>query len=528
MKKAKLIASVALATLVGATVGLAGCGEGADDKGNKLNIMTIASGVGDDQLNGDLARVLNDQTGYEVTWSQLNSDAQAAQAQFTSIFTTSTSSIDAVKISRSQMYTYLNSGALQDLTEYVNQSTYLKDQISDLGWSLATKDGKIYGIPQKSPTLTNNVLMVYRADWLRDYNAANPNAKIEVPSEDNGYSMTLSNFKLMISYFKTEKKVDGLVVGKGLGYQEPILPAFGIYGEFSEKDGQLYYETEHPNFPDYMAYMKELYELKALRYNRDGAAATEPLTSFTGNQCGAARVAFWNGVQLGAMMDEGKVGAIQALVADEVADGNGHIDKTKVRVIATDAYNYFTVVPARRSAKVAERVVDFADKLLDPTLFKRAIIGIENVHYERKDDGLDWPILDRFGELDIADKYLIGTREEDYGTYWWTRARKNEPSYELTLVAFNNIENIGIKCVTEAMPPLDAYNDYQSGAISEVVDKLHLALFPGDNAATVTLEDVNDTYHEYHGEEVVEAVNEWYRNWSGKDTFNSVKPVVFD
>lgn len=522
MNRKKVLSSVTLATVIGLTVGLAGCGENNNEDNNELHIMTVSSGVDDSQLNGPgtIAQILNEQTGYDVTWSQLSSATDAASAQLLSIFTDKSSSIDAVKVSKAQFYQYMNQGALMDLTEFVNNSTLLKDQIGELGWNLATKDGKIYGIPQKSPTLTNNILMVYRLDWLRDYNAANPDDKIEIPGEDNGYAMTLSDFRDYTKYVGTEKGVDGFVIGKNLAYQEQILPAFGIYGEFTEVDGELVYRTEHPNFQEYVDYIKSL----DYRYNTDGASATEPLGAFNAGRCGAARVAFWNGANMESLMEEGKVGTIQALVPDEAADANGHIDKSKVRVIATDSYTYFTVVPVKRDRSVGKKLVDFADKILEPTLFKRAIIGIENVHYEHRDDGLDWPLLDRFGELDIADKYLIGTREEDYSEIWWTRARKNIYSYELTLVAFNNIENIGIKCPIDAMPPVDAYNSYQTGAVAQLTDKLQL-LVDQSSPEEVTLAQVNAIYREYKGGEVTEAVNAWYATWSDKEIYNTVEPA---
>ena len=38
----------------------------------------------------------------------------------------------------------LAAGALAPITEYVEGSEYLKDQISEVGWDLVTKDGEIY------------------------------------------------------------------------------------------------------------------------------------------------------------------------------------------------------------------------------------------------------------------------------------------------------------------------------------------------------------------------------------------------
>ena len=524
MKKSKLLSIAALlaATMCVSLVGTACSDEGKVDvpEIKDLKMMTIASGGTDEALNGPLAKEIDARSGYNITYSQFATAADDAQSQLTTIFTTK-SDYDCVKVSKNQLFALMSQGALADLTDYVKDTTYLKEQVSETGWGLATQNGKIYAIPQRNSIMSNNVILAFRQDWLAEYNAANESSKIEVPSKENGYAMTLSDYKKMTEYFATKAET-GMVIDKGGVFQESILPAFGIYGEFTDVDGKLYYYTEHPNFTKYVDYVKSITH----RYNKDGAGATNGMASFKAGKCGAFRVAYWSGASLKDMIDANQVGFIQALV-DDRASVNGHIDATKVRANAVDGYSYFTIVPKYKGEAVAKAVVKYADAILEPELFKFATIGEEGKTYTVK-DGDYYPILDgdaasNFNKMNIADKYLVATRETDYAIYWWARARKNEYNYMLTLVAFNNMNNIGIRSIAGVMPPIDAYNKYQSKAIGDSSEKLILAMF--DNGVTVA--DVNKAYNDANGAKVAEEVNAWYKTWADKDTYNPVKAPVF-
>jgi putative aldouronate transport system substrate-binding protein len=502
-----------------ASFALSGCGKDKEQTGpvTDLSIFTIATGTPDDQLNGSLTDVIEQETGYTVTYAQAPSSADDAQTAVTNIFVNKLK-YDAVKVTKNQMYALIAQGGLADVTEYVNSSDNLKSSISQTGWDLATNESKIYGIPLRNPVVTNNVTLAFRLDLLNKYNTQNPTAQIPVPNDANGHAMTLSNYKIMLDYFVSQGLTSGMVVDKGGVLQESILPAFNIYGEYTDVNGQAVYAVNHPNFQSYMNYMDTL----NYRYNVDGAGATNGLSSFKAKTAGAFRVAFWSGASLSTMIDANEVGFIQALVDDRAADSTGKIDKTKIRVQAVDGYSYFTVFPKYRNSENIKAAVDFADKLLEVDTFRKTIIGEENVHYYI-DGGAYKPLQPKFDEMNIADKYLIGSRETDYSIYWWARARKNNYNYTLTLVAFEDMTNRGIKNLTAAMPPIDAYNNYQSAAMADSLEKLINAMY----GTTDSLETARAAYKAQNGDEITAGVNEWYSNWNGKDNFNLVKPPVF-
>ncbi len=523
MKKTKLMLASLLVVASLCVSLVSGCQkEEPIEETKNLTMMTIASGGSDEALNGALAKEIDAKTGYTIKYQQFATAGDDAQAQLTNIFANKLE-YDMVKVSKNQLFALMAQGALADLSEYVKDTTYLKSQVSETGWNLASQDGKIYGIPQRSPIMSNNVIIGFRLDWLKEYNAAHTDAQIEVPSKENGYAMTLSDYRKMLAYFGSKDGVDGMVIDKGLVFQENIIPAFGIYGEFTDVNGQLYYHTEHPNFSKYVDYVKSIDH----RYNADGSGATNGMASFKAGTCGAFRVAYWSGASLKDMIDGEKVGYIQALV-DDKASTNGHIDASKVRVNAADGFSYFTVVPAFRGKGIAKSVIKYADTLLEPELFRFTAIGEEGKTYTVEDDGY-YPILDgdsatNFNKMNIADKYLVATREADYATYWWARARKNPYNYMLTLVAFNNMDNIGIRSIVNVMPPIDDYNQYQSKAIGDSSEKLVLAMFGGN----ATLADVSAAYKAANGDRVTKAVNEWYKNWGDKDNYNPVKAPSFN
>ena len=127
------------------------------DKVDSFNYYNIAAGVSDDELNAHpMAKMVADQTGYNVTYTQAPADGTDAQTAITNIFLLK-QDYQAVKVSKNQFYTLLAMNALAPITEYVNASTNLKEDISAFGWDTATKDGEIYAIPQKNAAATSSV-----------------------------------------------------------------------------------------------------------------------------------------------------------------------------------------------------------------------------------------------------------------------------------------------------------------------------------------------------------------------------------
>ena len=491
------------------------------EKVSSFKYFGMAAGVETEALNNSpTAQLVKEHTGYDVIYDQAPADPVDYQTAITNIFMLK-SDYQGVKVSKEQFYTLLEMDALLPITEYINASTNLKEVITDFGWQTATKDGEIYAIPQKNARLASNTAIAYRLDWLKEYNEANPDAQIPVPSEENNYSMTLSDFKTMLTYFATKVPEGGkaLAIDIQSVYQENILPAFGIYNEFAEVNGKLEYAINQPGFEDYMKYMEDLYDSGLIQYQAtaNDAGAAKSLQSKT---VGAGRIPHWNAATIEATettTTDDNISYIVALVPDESKG-----DPNAVRVFAQEGYSYYTVIPKYATPEQAAAVIDWSDKKLDKDFFIKMVLGTEGETYTIE-NGEYYPILPTFDEKQgLADKFMDGIREEDYAAYWLCRTRKTEAQDKMFSIANFNIDKTGIQNPVTVMPPNTAYDTYYSAANIEVKDTLVTTLF--DKGNSLSLDDIKAVYNGLQGEEITASVNEWYQNWDLKDSFNLVKP----
>lgn len=498
------------------------------DKVDTFNYYNMAAGITDEELNNSaLAKLVAEQTGYNVTYTQAPADGTDAQTAITNIFLLK-QDYQAVKVSKDQFYTLLAMDALAPITEYVNASTNLKEDISSFGWDTATKDGEIYAIPQKNAMATSSVGICYRADWLQEYNAANPSAQIPVPSEENGYSMTVSDFKAMLEFFKTKVPEGGyaMAIDTNSVFLENILPAFGVYNDWADVDGKLTYVVDQPGFADYANYMQGLYDEGLILYQAtaNDAGAVKSLQART---VGAGRVAHWNayaiettnaaeGTELSTYTDD-TIGYIEALVPDDCKG-----DASKVRVYSTEGYSYYTVIPNFTSAKQAAAVVDFVDKKLEDEFFLKLVLGTEGTTYS-VENGEYYPILPAFNdEQGLADKFIDGSREADYAKYWLCRTRKTSAQNKMFSMINFNIDKTGIQNPITVMPPNETYDTYYNAANTEVKNAIVTSMYQTNTP--FDLATIQAKWNDNEGATITEAVNSWYSTWANKDVFNAVKP----
>lgn len=491
------------------------------DKASSFKYFNIAAGVEEDEFNNGLtATLIKEHTGYDVHFDQAPADATDAQTAVTNIFMLK-SDYQAVKVTKAQFYTLLEMDALAPITEYVNASTNLKDAVSDFGWETAKKDGEIYAIPQKNARAVNNTAIAFRVDWLNEYNEANPDAQIPVPSEENNYSMTLSDFKTMLEFFATKVPEGGkaFAVDTNSVFIENILPAFGIYNEWADINGKLEFVINQPGFMEYTAYMEDLFDNGLIQYqataNDNGA-----VKSLQAKTVGAGRIAHWNAATIEvsetAATDD-TISYIAGLIPDE-NKGDG----SKVRVFATEGYTYYTVIPKYATPEQIAAVIDWSDKKLEKEFFLKMALGTEGETFTIE-NGEYYPILPAFDEKqNLADKYMDGTREADYELYWLCRTRKTQAQDKMFSRANYNIGQTGIQSPISVMPPNSVFDTYYLGLSVEVKDALVKTMF--QSGVSTSLDEIKTVYNAFEGESVTNAVNEWYSTWELKDSFNPVKP----
>lgn len=497
------------------------------EKETNLRVFVINSGITDEEFNNqDIAKLIGEKTGYNVSYVQ----APAADPQAKNNIFMLKEDYQIVNVTKDEFYVLMMQGALAPITEYVEASTNLKGAMTDLVWDSARgSDGEIYGIPYCQPKNVTANGLAYRVDWLNDYNAENPDAQIPVPSEENGYSMCISDFQKMLEYFKGKVASGGypMAVRNTSALINPILAAFDVYQEWVDIDGKLTYFVEQPGFEEYGKFIDNLYDTDLLYYAKT-PQDTNDITMMQDGRAGVCLANHWEalniekvsapeGADINAYTDD-NFGYMAALVPDEYKG-----DASAVRVFSSQYVDQYGVIPVHNTAQQVAGAVDFVDKKLDKDLFLELSIGVEGDTFEIR-DGEYYLILgaEHFDKMTYADKFLNGTIMEDYSKYWLARARKSQAQEKIFFTINYNIDNTGIKSPVTMMPPNDVYNEYWSKVNSELNATLILNLF--DKATTYDQSAVIATWERFNGPDVAEAVNEWYATWSSKDDFNTVKP----
>ena len=497
------------------------------EKETNLRSFVVNAGITDEEFNKlDLAKLINEKTGYNVTYVQ----APSADPQAKNNIFMLKEDYQLVNVTKDEFYVLMMQGALAPLTEYVDASVNLKEAMTDIVWDSARgTDGEIYGIPYSQPKNVTNNGLAYRLDWLNDYNTEHPDEQIPIPSEENGYSMGLSDFTKMLEYFKG-KVADGgypMAVRNGSALINPVLPAFNLYQEWVDIDGKLTYIVEQPGFEDYGKYLDKLYDTDLLYYAKS-AQDVNDITMMQDGRAGVCLANHWEalniervsapeGTDTNAYTDD-RFAYMAALVPDDCVG-----DASKVRVFSAQYVDQYGVVPAHNTAKQIAGAVDFVDKKLDKDLFLEFSIGVEGDTFEIR-NGEYYPILgaEHFDKMTYADKFLNGTRMEDYSKYWLARARKSQAQEKIFFTINYNVDNTGIKNPVTMMPPNDTYNEYWAKINSELNATLTLNLY--DKASTYDHSAILKTWTTYDGPKVTDSINEWYSTWSSKDDFNTVKP----
>lgn len=484
----------------------------------EFTYMGINTGMTTEEYNNyPLAGIIEEHTGYKVHYDQAPNGEDVTTA-INNIFI-NRDDYQAICVSKDQFYSLLAQDALKDLTPFIENTKNMKNVISEFGWKTATKDGRIYGLPRKDPRVVCNATIVYREDWLKEYNDLTSGEQIPLPSEENGYTMSLSDFRTMLEYFKTKVPQGGAAfhVDPNAVVQESIMPAFGIYGEWSDVDGKLLYYVDHPNFGKYLEWMQGLFDDGLMTY---AATSEEPsvVKLMQAEQLGAGRVFHWNAAAIeGSEGTDDRIGYIAVLVDDK---NKG--DVSKVRQFASEAYQAFTVVPKFATDEQAAAVIDWSDKTADEDFFRLMVLGEEGKTFTVKDDEY-WPILPAFtDERNMADRYLTICREEDMEKYWLCRTRKTPAQDKLFGRTNVNIFETGIKSPIAVMPPNEVYDTKASTAQREVLTSLVQTMFSNQR---MSVEELRQVYAANGGEEVTAAVNEWYSTWPEKDSYNPVKPI---
>ena len=410
---------------------------------------------------------------------------------------------DCVNVSVNQWRTLVAQGALQPLDDVLE--AYGQDILagnSDTVWdALRGEDGHIYGVPYMYPHSHEIAMfMVARMDLLK---AAGIN---EVPTTIDEFYDCLVTLK---EYYGDEYVIlAGPFKPNSEGNENWVIPktiacAFGIYNDWMvDENGQVYYMTEAPGFPDMIAFLTKLYNEGLI--DPDWAINTESTLKekFTSGKaiitCGNRALADFCSAALieNLNLSWDDLGYISALKG---SDGT-------CKYQSTEAFNWIGCVP--KSSKNLADVVNWWNLRIKDQLF--IAIGEEGVHFNYDENGEIEPINPIFAEeRGNSYWYMDVTNQKEYEFQWPSRVRKSEGQWHsFSAVTMDADQSIFVPNTFAFMPAKDNYTKYNTALFNDLNDYI-IQIMSG----TRTINDLDTFMSDWTnagGESVRGDLQGWY------------------
>lgn len=505
----KLKKSAVLATILGFTLTLSGCGGGGNNVENKTEkpsnsaSTTTSEGTNKGKTEGKadlrmimqyglfdpkteyVAKYIQERTGFNVEYELL--PAENADEKL-NLLVSSKDNYDIVKLNAAQFYNLASAGALEPMDELLeSQGNYIKQSIKQESFKSATIDGKIYGIPETGAGVTIGEELVVRQDWLDELGLSIPTNRDELYN--------------VLKTIKEKKKVIPLTLSKDSIYGD-IATTFGILTDWKEVDGKLVHRAELPEMKEFITYMNKLYKEGLIDTEMPINIAQKSIEKFSGGQAAMYKLAWWNaGTTIAALQKNFPAAKTTIIPYLKGPDG-----KAKVGAVANTSW-YVSIL---KSSKNKEAAMKFLNAKLEPETFKGIALGKEGVHYEVKDDKY-YPILPIFNdELSNASNFLTGVDEEKYPIYWQARVRK-DPILQAHFEAYQkNAEGLIVIDPMSTAPPIDAISKNLL-KLSKLLDDTVLQFISGAKPI--------DQYDQFlaqwkseGGADMITAANEWFKS----------------
>ncbi|MDF2963626.1 MAG: transporter substrate-binding protein [Paenibacillus sp.] len=460
-----------------------GGGSAAQTDKKKPTLKMLAFNVGFDPNKEQLAKEIEERTGYHLEYFLLPKDKPEEKLN---IEIASGADYDILTLTPTQFYTLVAQGALQPLDDVVNKyGSNMKKAISPASWELGKYNGKLYGVPQKNERPNIDKTLIVRQDILTELNLKMPE--------------TLDELYTVLKTLK-EKKPD-MIPMTGLNMDlHTIYSAFGLYTDWADVNGKLVKRIKQPQMKEYFTFMKKLYNEGLIDKDWAVNKTAQAQEKFVGgkaviipgtwNEASNMSAAFTKNIP------NGKMGYMMPLKG---SDG-------KAGVQDEDRLLYVHAIP--KTSKKAEDVIKFMDDKLQMDKFTFFTLGEKGVTFN-EDKGVYSPIMPVFTERrGNAYWFLNGIHEKEYADMWLARLRRTPALFE----AFNAINKDYDKYVKKNpiafMPPIQEVGKNAQSLAQKEIDYFLKVLLGGESVEN--FDKFLKDWDSAGGTEMTNAVNTWY------------------
>ena len=437
-------------------------------------------------------------TGYELDFDVYDPDQKETKINMA---LASGESYDMIRgASLTQLFTFIENDALAPLNEAIDAyAPELKAAFSEEVWKAFTMDdGNIYCIPSTAmPRLWNGI--VVREDWLKALG-------MEMPKTTDD----------LLAFMRAVKTQDPGAVGAervipfstslfsgGTMDDDPLLSACGITYPWCERDGKLVNRIELPEYRQWLAYYRTMYEEGLLDMD---IAINKDSTLMEKMNKGLVAVARypWNLTYQtrdawAAENPDWKIGYMANPVGPDGEQG----------IKVENGLSFRFIVPA--SSQHVEDVVKYANEFVKN--YENLMIGAEGETFEVV-DGVRKPILPAFNE-------------QRGDTFWYQPVSIGEVEYPLWLMRVYKLESMGqaysdLMTANEGLqkvnPIANALNLPVTNTNAAQLNELELTYVLKIIVGELPLEAVDTLVEEWNangGAASTEEVNAWYAAMNG-------------
>lgn len=375
-----------------------------------------------------VAKFLEKETGVKVLYDILPLEYSEDKLE---LILSNKEEIDIMKLPAELYHRYAQKGYFAELDEllerYGERVLEVNDQAS---WETAQIDGKTYGIPERAPKAFVGDAIGIREDVLEELGEPIP--------------QTLDDFYRLLVRIKEETNYIPIT-----GYQpiiHPISGAFGVNARWTYDD-RVIHRLEKDGMKEYLAFMQKLYQEGLMDEHWPFNTHTIVRDKFVAGE--AAMMASYGWGVSGRVVPsmQKNFGTDVALIMGLEGE-NGQ----KGAWIEATGVDFYIVIP--KVSKNKKEAMVYLNEKLEPSLFKRMVLGDEGIHWEEKDNRIE-PILPRFmEERHNADWFMTSSDPKAYEQYWEVRTRKNY-YHGVTFEKMQEQMAYGEEDVTTMAPPLE-------------------------------------------------------------------------
>lgn len=481
------------------------------DASDKPALKVLLPYVSDTMNSNPAIGLINEMTGYTVSYDQLPTGA-SAESNLTGIIIDKKTDYNALKLTKNQFNKYaVMSAAFADITDVVNSPKFsvMKNAIKQEAWDAVTYNGRILGVPDSASNDNIDKSIIIRKDIM--YTLTNPDTGekyTEVPK-------TFEGFKKLLQAFKAQTgKTTAFTLPSNLQVVGPIAAAFGVKQEWEDKDGELKHMIENPGFADYVTQMRALRTEGLL----DGAMQTNSFAhcaqEFAKGNSIATVSNFWEMATVSEQLNANGGKKMENCVdfAYGFKDANGNVNTWQ-----SSGVSYVTVIPNWMASSGIHVMHMIQEKLRDEN-FVRLVAGDAGVHYNYNSITKEYEPTARFAQdKTSADHFVTGTNDRIYNTWWTQVVVKGNNAYyfqwrNTNTDAFTSADHplTGVLNPVKFAPPLKTYSGRAAGMEDYFNTEVTKLIYGNDSS--VTVESVLAGWSGGENAAAVKEIKDWYKN----------------